>query len=452
MSTTAPSSTPTDLPRPEPRLRRSVNGSLGGVAQGIANFTGIEAKWVRLAFLASVLFGGFGFLLYVSAWVGVPDEHDPRPARFAVTQSVTRLVIAAIFAVFTLGSLTGTAGISAGLLFPALLVGGGVYLLSQNNDSAAVGGQHPKASSPPPAPMASASPPPPTTVPPAPAPQQPVDDRDPLLIEAERLMSGEAYVHDPLNPAPEPAHWALTRNEQEEVAVRRKRPPVVAFALGAASLVSVLLLSTDSGADFFVYAFIFLGFAVFGFIASLFFRRPAWALIPAGVIAFGLGMGGLFATASFEQGFGEVTINVDAIGIPGNGDVPASSDIPAIPQIPDVPGIGGDTEFIQTFEHGVGELTFDLDGLELSQDVTLDAELGVGVLKIRIPDEVRTAVVLVDGDQIEFEDGETSGFSSGSTLIFNSEIDGPTLTINADVELGQIEVDANSDDYELENR
>ena len=102
MNTTTNPNAQSHLPAPDPRLRRSIDGSLGGVASGIAKYFGIEAKWVRLAFLVSVLMGGVGFLAYIALWLGLPDERDARSAKFATTQNVARLFIAGIFLILNL--------------------------------------------------------------------------------------------------------------------------------------------------------------------------------------------------------------------------------------------------------------------------------------------------------------------------------------------------------------
>jgi phage shock protein PspC (stress-responsive transcriptional regulator) len=45
---------------------------LGGVAAGVAAHTGASVGLVRLGFLIAALFGGFGVLLYLAAWVLIP--------------------------------------------------------------------------------------------------------------------------------------------------------------------------------------------------------------------------------------------------------------------------------------------------------------------------------------------------------------------------------------------
>ncbi|NVJ88977.1 MAG: PspC domain-containing protein [Flavobacteriaceae bacterium] len=46
---------------------------LGGVAAGIAHYLNVDIIWIRLAFLASFVLGGFGFLLYIVLWILLPE-------------------------------------------------------------------------------------------------------------------------------------------------------------------------------------------------------------------------------------------------------------------------------------------------------------------------------------------------------------------------------------------
>ncbi|WP_017559094.1 PspC domain-containing protein [Nocardiopsis baichengensis] len=57
------------------RLRRSAeHRMLTGVCGGIGQFIGIDANIVRLAFAVFTLLGGSGILLYIIAWLIMPEE------------------------------------------------------------------------------------------------------------------------------------------------------------------------------------------------------------------------------------------------------------------------------------------------------------------------------------------------------------------------------------------
>ena len=58
-------------------LNRLRHGRLvAGVCTGLAAYFGIDATLVRLAFAVLTVFGGLGILLYLCAWVIIPDEVD----------------------------------------------------------------------------------------------------------------------------------------------------------------------------------------------------------------------------------------------------------------------------------------------------------------------------------------------------------------------------------------
>ena len=46
---------------------------LGGVAGGLAKYLGVDPVLIRLAFIA-LLFAGIGVLLYIVAWIIIPEE------------------------------------------------------------------------------------------------------------------------------------------------------------------------------------------------------------------------------------------------------------------------------------------------------------------------------------------------------------------------------------------
>ncbi len=418
MTSPTESSTPTGRPTASPkRLRRSSSGSLAGVAKGLGNYFGIETKWIRIGLLVSLLFGGAGFLAYIAAWLAIPDEDDPRLDTFVVSQNPARLIAGGIFALFAIGAISGTATISLGLLVPAVLVGGGVYLLMQDNDSrTALGGQHPKAERP--AGSASVAPPPPPAAPGAPVD----DDRDPLLIEAERLMTGEAWSDPVASMAHEPEHWALARSEADVVTrSRRRRAPITSAALGAALLVCVLMLITTSGVGVIAFAGVFLGFSVVGFIASLFFRRPAWALIPASILSFVLVIGAAIIGPSINDGFGSVAFEFETVEGP---------DAPPVPEI----------------DFGVGSVNINLDSLVITEDYVFPVALGAGLIELDLPDNYRVELLMSGRQALQLGDADPIRVDAGTMAVFNHDMGGPVLTIDAGDGIGVITVDRDPGD------
>ena len=61
-----------------PKLQRSqTDRVIAGVAGGIAQRFGFNSTLVRLAWVVSVLFGGFGVLGYVILWIALPKGAAP---------------------------------------------------------------------------------------------------------------------------------------------------------------------------------------------------------------------------------------------------------------------------------------------------------------------------------------------------------------------------------------
>ncbi len=67
--------------RPVREWERARDGRwLGGVARGLANRFAIPVAAARLVFLLSILFGGWGVLVYVALWIAMPLAPPVLPA------------------------------------------------------------------------------------------------------------------------------------------------------------------------------------------------------------------------------------------------------------------------------------------------------------------------------------------------------------------------------------
>ena len=57
------------------RLYRSHDGRVvAGVCAGLADYFGVDPTLVRLAFAVVTIFGGAGVLLYLCAWIVIPEQ------------------------------------------------------------------------------------------------------------------------------------------------------------------------------------------------------------------------------------------------------------------------------------------------------------------------------------------------------------------------------------------
>jgi phage shock protein PspC (stress-responsive transcriptional regulator)/BMFP domain-containing protein YqiC len=54
-------------------FRDTDNAAVGGVCMGLANYWGIDATWIRLAFFFTMVFGGSSFFLYIILWIITPE-------------------------------------------------------------------------------------------------------------------------------------------------------------------------------------------------------------------------------------------------------------------------------------------------------------------------------------------------------------------------------------------
>jgi phage shock protein PspC (stress-responsive transcriptional regulator) len=70
-----PEPAPATPPPDRPVLRRSRDDRvIAGVCGGLAQYFGIDAVILRIAFVVLLLAGGTGILLYVVGWIAIPEE------------------------------------------------------------------------------------------------------------------------------------------------------------------------------------------------------------------------------------------------------------------------------------------------------------------------------------------------------------------------------------------
>jgi phage shock protein PspC (stress-responsive transcriptional regulator) len=107
---------------------------VGGVAGGMAAYTNIDTAWIRIAWLAMLILGP-GLLLYVIAWIAIPESSDaaPLPVRAVKAGDNGRLIIGGLL-VLVGGSILANRYLPwmKDLIVPAVLiaVGTGVIIYS----------------------------------------------------------------------------------------------------------------------------------------------------------------------------------------------------------------------------------------------------------------------------------------------------------------------------------
>ena len=77
-----PETAPTAVQEAPRRLMRSRDDRvIAGVAGGLGRYFNVDPVIFRIAFAASLLIGGLGGLLYLAAWVFIPEERRRRHSR-----------------------------------------------------------------------------------------------------------------------------------------------------------------------------------------------------------------------------------------------------------------------------------------------------------------------------------------------------------------------------------
>lgn len=133
-----PSTPPPAPPLQQRRLVRDPYSRLGGVASGVAHYYGLDVSLVRILFVVFAFATGFGFPLYLVAWLVIPrathwpPAGPPQPLR-SLSGRDLGLVLALVGVLFIFG--VGSNGLAGSVLLPIFLVGGGVWLLSQHPQS-----------------------------------------------------------------------------------------------------------------------------------------------------------------------------------------------------------------------------------------------------------------------------------------------------------------------------
>jgi phage shock protein C len=113
------------------QLRRSKTDKvIAGVCGGLGRSLGVDPVWLRIAFVALTLAGGSGVLIYVIAWIAIPEGDDSDRA-IPVTRTVTpALIVGGILIVIGAVTLLGTfAPWMTKAFWPLVIVGIGAALM-----------------------------------------------------------------------------------------------------------------------------------------------------------------------------------------------------------------------------------------------------------------------------------------------------------------------------------
>ncbi len=373
-------------------VRRSTTDSrLAGLCGGLAEHWGVDVLLVRVASVVLVLCGGLGVVLYVAGWLLVPAEGRDTAALDDLLGERARHWPAGVrVTVVALACLAATA-----VLVPVLPTGVGLV--------AALAGvwylaSHEKGQGP----LPTGSPAP-TSRGQAPAVDPAAADRDAFLATPDPV----GLYDEPPAPRPTPVR------RRDGLAARRLRLATL-LVLGLVLTGLNLLDRTGvavGGAGYTAAALLVVGLAV---VAGAWWGR-ARGLLPIGLLLVpAVVLSVLAAQVPFER-FGHAQRSYERV-----------ADLPSTPDL-----------------LGSGSARVDLSRLALTEDATYASRLETGRLEVRVPDDVNVEVrYAVEVGAVEtFGQQTQSGFDlRGSAEAPGAVAGRPTLTLDLDVEAGQVAV------------
>ncbi|WP_052665271.1 PspC domain-containing protein [Nitriliruptor alkaliphilus] len=427
-----------DLPAGTRRLTRRRRGRLiGGVAVGLAHYLGVDPVVVRIGFvvLAFVPFPGFGVLVYLAMLLLVPEQDTDgavvptrlaeRPPGFWVGIGLIGLATFALLGVVGDGRLGG--------LLPLLLIGLGVALwVDADRRPSGTGAPPPTPTSTPtpvPAPAPGGTPPaaspPPTeatmssrdhdvTAPVAPAASPTPSGADQASGDVPVWGSGGHGEPPARPPAPSGPAWT------PPPVVRRPRSPlgrmtlgVALLAGGGAWLADVVGVATVPVASMLALVLLVLGL---GLLLGAFVGRARWVI----------------AVVAFVLPVTLVAAAVEDLGIDLRGGV--GSHVVTV----------ADAEQLRApFAVGIGELELDLRDLPDDEDVTIEASLGVGSLRVIVPEGVGiTGRATLQIGELDLFDLRSDGLGLERSIEVAPDPGRPTYTLELRGGIGELIVQA----------
>ncbi|AUN41746.1 hypothetical protein ASU32_18460 [Tsukamurella tyrosinosolvens] len=435
----------------ETRPLRARNAPIAGVCTGFARRYQVDVALVRAAFIGATVLGGLGFVAYIVGLFVLPKESEyayGTPVQRSGPPTIV-LIIAAVLAV-TFGGGMSSSWPGAGFISLALLLAGwyalhqrlpvpppGTAVSARLAPPDPVGAWQPPAAQfpwqpvwTPPAgtdpttPQAAAPEPategpagPSAQTPPAAAPSEPLNlQKAPAPEQAPRVQTQTTEeIHpprwDPLGAAP--FAWDLPEPAASNAPVpvepkRRTRitPVTLGIALLTAAAIATVNLVLGVSISPVVAAAIVLGVVGTGLVAGA-FRRGGY-----GLLAVAIPLAGFVIVGTMAQ-------NV----MSGFADAPR-----------------GDRNFTVADPNALqeqyilqaGSLKLDLRQLTLDHDRTLTTRVGLGETKIQVPEgmNVKVRCTVTVGDA-QCPDGLNATPKPGA----------PTLTIDAQSNMGSVEVD-----------
>ncbi|MEP9392274.1 PspC domain-containing protein [Gordonia sp. VNQ95] len=431
-------------------VRPAAPRTVAGVCIGIGNRYRVDPTLVKVAFVVATVFGGSGLILYIAAWIAFPSSTaapapggDPAANRRARhgNPSMILLVVVVVIIATSIGSSGpwGSGGLLGGIL---MLVGWWLlYLrtpepLPETAVSTLRGPSTPQrferwtpravrvaagidAGSPPPRTESTAAAvdltkvhpevhPDDTATIPASASAADFADRTPPAWDPLGAARFAWDLPEPAAPAPPPA------------STPPRRSPMALIVIGLAVLVAAAgAAAHQAGADWFTVPHVLsLVLAVVGagaLVMGLRRHRPGshpGALVP---LTIGLGVAVVFSTVLTTWGPDDRHWGMPTGGVGERNWAPPS-----------------ENDIRDTYSLGMGKMTLDLRGIDLTTDRRVELRNGVGEVNVEVAEgmNIRATCSTGVGDYTcpEGLDGGADG------------TDGPVLTIDAHTNVGNVEI------------
>jgi phage shock protein PspC (stress-responsive transcriptional regulator) len=368
----------------------------GGVAAGLGAYFDISPTIYRIAFAALALAGGTGGLLYLAAWLIIPDEDDvesiaERTLRDHRDQPVlvAGLGVLAVIFIVAVSHVGFWPNPNNFWLVALIAAGAGAWWIWQSGQADDDAGDV----------MVSS-----------------VEFHGTPTKSAPATVAAASATASPTGVAPDIATTPAARAEARKRRHRHRKPslflPVVGVLLswaGTLALLDLLDITTIDWRIAFAGALLVIGVGV---VAGVIFGRSV-----AGLVGLGFWAGAaLFLTMS----------------VPLQGGIGSRVEQPA-----------NTAELSHSYRLAIGELELDLASLQLpAGDTHVDASVGVGRLLITVPADVD---VEVDGHagsgDLDLLGQSKSGFSIDRTVRDTPAASpGRRLVLDAGVGVGQVEV------------
>lgn len=366
-------------------LRRSASDRVvAGVAGGIARRLDIPAWVVRVAFVVLSFGGGLGIALYLAGWLLITDDNGTDPiARSLIERIQDRsgwfgIALVGIGVLIVASSIDFIRGDLAIAVFIGVI---GVMLYRGE-----LGGNNRPSD--------------------AEATQTPASHSMTASIATPVGDEGAPPVPPPAPPAPvEPA--PPPKEPKPPSILGRLTLAVALISSGVMALFDYALTTFDPAPRH--YLGLFLSVVGVGLIVGSVLGR-ARGLIFVGILVSPLLVLSPLAEFDLDSGVGQRRVTADAV-----------------------------TEIAPSYDLAIGELVIDLRDVDFTQSVVeVDASVGIGSLRVVVPDNVGLELDAEVGlGSVRVYGSERNGFAREITLNRNGA---GTLTLNADVMVGEVRI------------